>query len=99
MKIKCHRIDSEDSQNLQRYIHVINILNCIIPLSTLLKPPRFPALFSLKTKLLCVLCARKTVTEHQCWAVTSYCNVVTVIILLFAVTSVTNTPVHCSRQA
>ncbi len=24
---------------------------------------------------------------HQCWAVTSYCNLVTVIILLFAVTS------------
>ncbi len=30
-------------------------------------------------------------TAEQCWAVTSYCNLVTVIILLFAVTSsVTN---------
>ncbi len=27
------------------------------------------------------------VCEKQCWAVTSYCNLVTVIILLFAVTS------------
>ncbi len=26
-------------------------------------------------------------TGEQCWAVTSYCNLVTVIILLFAVTS------------
>ncbi len=36
-----------------------------------------------------LFCFRKT--WHQCWAVTSYCNLVTVIILLFAVTSsVTN---------
>ncbi len=40
----------------------------------------------------------------QCWAVTSYCNLVTVIILLFAVTSsvtVTETARHkgeCSKQ-
>ncbi len=32
-----------------------------------------------------------TLSYNQCWAVTSYCNLATVIILLFAVTSgVTN---------
>ncbi len=32
-----------------------------------------------------------SIYHYQCWAVTSYCNLVTVIILLFAVTSsVTN---------
>ncbi len=30
---------------------------------------------------------KNKVYNDQCWAVTSYCNLVTVIILLFAVTS------------
>ncbi len=34
MKTKCHRIVSEDSQNLQRYIHII--ISLIYSLSTLL---------------------------------------------------------------
>ncbi len=60
MKTKCHRIVSEDSQNLQRYIHIINsYIHLYNSLRTLLKPPSFSAVFSLKTNLL--LCARETV--------------------------------------
>ncbi len=58
MKTKCL---SEDSQNLQRYIHLINsYINLYNSLSTLLKPPSFSALFLLKTKLLFV---RETVNK------------------------------------
>ncbi len=74
MKIKCHRIDSEDIQNLQRYIHVINILICIIPLNTLLKPRRFPALFSLKTKLLCVFCVERLHSTDRNTALYWFCQ-------------------------
>ncbi len=49
MRTKCHRIISEDSQNLQRYIRIINsYIHVYNSLGTLLKPPSFSALFSLK---------------------------------------------------
>ncbi len=58
---------SEPSE-VHSYIHLYNSF------STLLKPPSFSALFSVKTKLFCCLCARETVTENcdLCWTVFIY---------------------------
>ncbi len=73
MKTKCHQIISEDSRKLQRYIHIYiySYIHLYNSLRTLLKAPRFSAVFSLKTKL---LCARETVTENcaLCWTVFIY---------------------------
>ncbi len=75
MKTKCHRIVSEDSQNHQRYIHIIhsyiNLYNS--PQHSFKSTQFFRPIFTQNETTL-LLCLRETVTEKTalCWTVFIY---------------------------